>query len=687
MSLKYLKWAVPVLCGLLVFTGCPTDDVTNVYYTDDVGDLSVSVNGSYGVAHPGSESITNYILLNVRGGDYTKGAYTLDDAAITPTPVLIEGGRTTLVKIAVPAGSTTVALGVEVDKESILDEEVTFDAAGAAPPAVLYGEVPMQFSEFFHDITADITDIHPASTTFNKADRAAAPQLLITAGTRTGNDSTGTANKLPKWTDKDAFDKVDAISSATFGDGVHFPPTANLSTNYSPVTTKADWHEITGIKKVDVGVDFDLYANAVLLDAADRFVTTSTAVLEKVEAITWKAENNIYKAKYLRPDAAWGKREDTPKAAAAGWPTPASGTAPTPSVSYGGNWGDKVISYNFGENPKAPNGNTVISNDVFNLYFEKIYGGYVEDSTGHREPIVWLQQLFSHRPHTNLEVCIQRPGISRTDNLTPNGTIKVVVYADGLEDLTFNAAVGEYATSFTIEQGSVFYTTGTGVSATLQESDGTDVPNRQLHVTSLSAAAVEDFDTYGGVLRKGNAALAAGTYTAELEDNEIAITLKDTFFAGPFQGDYNFLISTANASAISATASRYKAVPFTVNRLAATRPQVLSIDAGVAATDANTVATAIVVTKGDKITFENNGVAHGFALTGASPSTILVNDTTTALTIATVLKRDTPADPYSIDTSSLTAGTLYRLHIVTANVFRADRAALPIADYYIKINP
>ncbi|MDR0760704.1 MAG: hypothetical protein LBF74_11460 [Treponema sp.] len=104
MDLKHPKWVIGVFCALLTLMGC--ENITEEYYnTPSNEDLALTLAGAYGVAHPNvTGSRTNYVLLEVTAGNYTKGTYTLNGAAVTPTPVLSEGGRVTFIKIAVPSG-------------------------------------------------------------------------------------------------------------------------------------------------------------------------------------------------------------------------------------------------------------------------------------------------------------------------------------------------------------------------------------------------------------------------------------------------------------------------------------------------------------------------------------------------------------------------------------------------------
>jgi hypothetical protein len=670
-----------LLCALLPLMGCESP-VTEEYYLNEA--LALTLAGSYRVAHPNATgSATNYIVLDVEKGDYTKGTYTLNGAAVTPTPVLTNGRRAALVKIAAPASDTTFALAVTEGEETLLEQSVTFSAAGLAAPAasaVMYGEKFMAFSEYFHDITANIADIRPSSTVFAAAGYAAEPKKFITAGTRTGNSSAGVAGGNLKWTETDLQPKVDIISSATYGDNAHFVPTQNLAMNYPDPMTKADWHEVTGIKTVQVGVDFNLFANADLLRQAYRATAASTAVLTKVNEITtWKAQNTIYKAKYLRPDASWGRRDDTAVTSgvtvAKEWPKSIGGTdGATVGTSYGGTWAEKVIAVDF-----APLPTDLDNPGIWNNYFDYVYAGYVEDSAGHKEPLIWLQNLFSHRGHTNLEAAIQRTGISRMDSLTPAGTMKVVMFAIGFEDIVINTTVAAYEgqSSASIEQGSVFYVSDTGASADFQNSAGTGI-DKELHVTGLSAAALADFGANGGKLVKGTADVPAANYDLEYEeeDGEIAITLKDGFFSGAFQGSYSISITSATV---------YSAPSFAVNRIIA-RPK-LKQGTGTES-EAATSDTALSVTQnGGTITIDNEDFAKAVTVGGRSPSSIAIesggSQDETAPAIGTVLEATNGV--YAIKASALTSGRTYRLSIVTSNFVKEDRTNISPTVYYIKV--
>jgi hypothetical protein len=534
----------------------------------------------------------------------------------------------------------------------------------------------MTFSEFFHDVTADIAAIHPSSTAFAKTGTAAVPKLFITSGTRTGNSSTGTADGTPKWTATDSQAKVDVISSATYGDNPHFVPTGNLAINYDNPMTKDDDHQVTGIKAVEVGVDFDLFANADLLRQANKAVATSTSVLAKVNDIDrWKAATAVYKAKYLRPDASWGRRDDNAlNDVAASWPKPIGGAGgATVSVSYGGTWADKVIAVDF-----APLSAPLDSNALWNNYFEQVYAGYVEDlQTGHKEPLVWLQNLFSHRGHTNLEAAINRStaGISRMNSLSPSGNMRVVIFARNFKDIIVESVgvVADGASAPSIEQGSAFYVSS-GTTA-LQDSGGNNISSNQLHVGNFSEAALADFASKNGVIQKGGADIPTTAYTLEPEgEGEIAITLTNAFFTGAFQGAYTLKINSDTTV--------HPTVSFAVNRII-TRPQVKQGESGTSS-DAATADAALSVTQnGGNIVFDNEDFAKAVIIAGRSVSNITPS-ATGSTAVSGAIKQNSDGT-YYIDASLLTSGTAYTLTILTSNFSDSDRASLATIRYYITV--
>ena len=477
----------------------------------------------------------NFVLLSAPSG-YT-GAYTLDGQSVTASNVLTNADGSKLVKIIVPDDGGTVAASGGFSRA------VTFGTVGEEAPAMLYGTVPMTFSVFFHDVTGNDVPNAPAATSFAAGGTVAAPIKFITQGTRTGNNGTVT------YAVGDAMEKVDAVSSATYGDSVHFVPTGNLTTDGSPVTSNTDPDAaITGIKKVEVGVSFDLYANAKLLSLANRATAQSANVLAAVSdfEISAKyyaddtildadgddaADLGVYKVKYLLTDGNWGARID-PTAGAAMTPkaSPDTGaigaTAPT---SYGGNWADKQVTYNFGGSLGDYAGQA-----YWNDYFEYAYGGYITDENGHTEPLVFLQSLFSHRGHTNLDVAISPYRFSRHADLAVSGTFEVTVFVYGFEDVVFTVELADY--------------TNGGVAA---DKTSISLTRSETAPTVITISGVERYDETQAALKRGTEVVEAEKYSLDYnaEAKTVTLTLEPAFSptTGGFGGNYtlSFIDKTA----------------------------------------------------------------------------------------------------------------------------------------------
>ncbi|MDR3114323.1 MAG: hypothetical protein LBU25_02250, partial [Treponema sp.] len=281
--------------------------------------------------------------------------------------------------------------------------------------------------------------------------------------------------------------------------------------------------------------------------------------------------------------------------------------------------------------------------------------------------------------HTNLEAAIQRAGFSRMNNLSPSGNFKLVILAHGLKDIIVESVsvVADGASVPSIEQGSTFHVSGTGVSADFQDNSGATVTGRKLHVGNLSAAMLADFAAKGGVIQKGGANIAVAAYTLAPEgEGEIEITLTDAFFAGSFQGAYTLKINSDTTV--------HPTVSFTVNRIIS-RPKLKQGTAGTAV-DADSTTNAIEVTvAGGDITFEEADFAAAIVLTsGRTGSTIEIESGSgTAPTIGTVLVAANGV--YAIKAGVLTSGITYKLTLLAPNIVKTDRTNLAPVTYYIKV--
>jgi hypothetical protein len=150
--------------------------------------------------------------------------------------------------------------------------------------------------------------------------------------------------------------------------------------NYPDSRSIADWHEVTGIKVVEAGVDFELYTNADILRKSVRAASTSTAVLAKTSGVTWKAPTEVYTVKYPRPDASWGRRDETAKNEVKGkaWPKAIGGDGGARvGVSYGGAWADKVISVDV-----APLPSGLDNQAMWNSCFDYVYAAVMAKICG-----------------------------------------------------------------------------------------------------------------------------------------------------------------------------------------------------------------------------------------------------------------------------------------------------------------
>ncbi|MDR1134694.1 MAG: S-layer homology domain-containing protein [Clostridiales Family XIII bacterium] len=649
---------------------------------------SVSFNASTGLY---SVDGVNYLLLSATGS-YTACDYSIDGSAVTPTPVLTDNNKTTLFKLAVPAGTTDGKLLVKQGVRTIINNaSFSFAAAGTAAPETLYGTAPMDFSELYYDVTANkanpgsVSD-KPAVTSFDRAGTVTAPTLFIAEGTRTGGAG-GTA--YPTYINgDDDLAKVDVISSATYGDSVHFAPSQSMELNYDDPTTQGAEHAIVGVQKVETAVNFDLYANAVILQAAGRGTAQTAAVVAKManfeteytefadKTIKDAAGNasalGVYKVKYLLNDGNWGKRVTANAAAAKDLLYPIA----DPTVSYGVTWGDKVISFNF---VAKPDGTPVDSDALWSEYFDYIYGGYVEDSEGNIEPLVFLQNLFTHLHHTNVEAAISPSRFSRLKDLKSPDNYKVTIFAYGFEDIEFsNIPVADYGNSeAVIEQGASF-DIKLGDTSTYFE-------DKHLHITGLGAEYLEAYNPEDGKIFKGSVALDPALYTISKSEGEIEVSFKDAFFVEGLQGSYSIKLQEDTEGLVS------KAIAFTVNSLIA-RPTLLlpGAAAGVAA-DAEATAAEAVQGSG-LIAIQNEAFAKALTLSGRGSFGQIRDITagTGAEALGDAVVRADANSPYAINLSSskFVEGHTYEISLISAN-FKwqpATGAAATSFVYYVKIN-
>jgi hypothetical protein len=604
-------------------------------------------------------SVANYLLLEVKDASYASATYYLDGGAVTPTPVLTDANIVKYIKVPVPAAATSGELKVSLGGTDYTGA-YTAATAGVVAPSVLYGTTSMDFSEYYYDVTADITTVEPATTAFTTGGTVETPANFITGGTRA------------QWPAQDALPKIDVISSATYGDAVHFIPTGNYILNYDPSTTQGAGHEVQGIKTVDVAISVDLLANATLLNQASPSLATaqSTAVVDKVGDVSGAEVSVIYKPKHLQIDGNWGARATTAvtAAAAAAWP----GGPLTTAASYGGNFTNREVTFTFTGLPTNLTENSAAL--LWDNYLNNIYGGYVEGPTGHREPLVWLQNLFTHKAHTNFEVSINQDVFSRFASLGLPGDLKIVVYAKGLQDIEAVVPLLAVAdNNASIEQGTTFYVK--------QGDASTYFEGNELHIGNLSASTLAAFDSANARITKGGVALDSSLYSLDVDGSEVAATFSDAFFTSPTVGGA-YVITVIPTD----TSTWYKTFSFTVNLLVDRPTLAINGIGAFAATEASPVTAAL----GKTLTFSNEAYAKAISVSARGGSTITdvtPIGATTAPAIGSVLKLSgATGSAYTIDTTDLTLGHTYRLNIITSG-FATDNgtAKSTTTQYFITL--
>jgi Zn/Cd-binding protein ZinT len=592
----------------------------------------------------------NYALLSVTTGDYASGAYSVNDAAATPSKVLADGS---LIKLPIPDGVREAEINITQNGRTVLTANLEFDEAGAAAPDTLYGTVPMTFSAFFHDITANIDAIEPTDTAFAANGSVAVPIKFITQGTRAKADGLSSLT----YAEGDRLDKVDVISSATYGDSAHFVPNGNLTLDGSDRTQKTNPNAaVTGIAKVEVGVSFDLYANALLLEAAGRATAQSENILKIMDDFE-VSESRIYKPKYLFPDGSFGKRAETALNENAVKPLPGT-EVDTDDVTYGGNWGDKVTGVTFGVLELEYAGGSYWDN-----FAEYLYGGYIEDSEGNREPLVFLQNIFSHRGHTDFDIAVSPSRFARFSNLKTPDTYTVHVYAYGFEDIEAEFYMKDYVNGGLAIDTASYQTAPNG-------------PDKDIFITGI-----DEFDAYDPAafaLTKGGAAVSSGNYAVVKEtDGKLKLTLKSALFQGAFQGAYTVNILPDTDTVAS------KALSFTLVKTI-DRPQLtLNSDRGSDGVNADETNPIEVKKTDGKLYFTNDEFASALITSGRSGYTSIkeYGSNAAATAIGAAAARENGAGPYYLDLSAaaFAAGKTY---VITANA-----TGFVAQTYYVKVAP
>jgi hypothetical protein len=526
----------------------------------------------------------------------------------------------------------------------VLNGSWTF-AAGQSAPDTLYGTVPMAFSEFFHDITAE--ELAPDATVFNSgwenAD-VAEPEKFITQGTRTGNQGTIT------YADGDKLEKVDVVSSATFGDAsVHFVPNGNHIVTGDRNIQGEGSASIEGIQKVEVGVRFDLYANAVLLENAGRRTAQSINVLSKMEGFA--PEEDLYSVKYMLADGNWGARTILNDDATYLKDLPGTNHDEdgTEGLTYGNQWGDYVTGFVFG----PPLEDEYAGNNYFDNFAEYIYGGYVEDEQGNKEPLVFLQNIFTHKAHTDFDIALSPSRFARFGNLEYPGTYNVTIFVYGFPDVEFE---------FEIEKTLI------NPSAAISGATSFDVSG----TTPITFTVTGITDATGYKIYKGTVEIDADNYTITHSGNTATVTLGSAFLDGLYWGNYTISREATEDYA-------YKALSFTLVNSVAVK---LGLNqSGNDWTECYTSETAIEVSADvGALYFSDTDFASAININARGGSTIKVGDAAAAA-IGAAVTRGSNDDPYYIDLTAaiFEAGKTYTLTII-ATGFKTHTFYITITD-------
>jgi hypothetical protein len=612
--------------------------------------------------------IVNYAIVSLPAGSQGY-SFTVNGAAAYATPVFSDG---TLLKIPVPAGVTEAFVEAKSDGVAAGSVSLTFVSPGGAAPETLYGVIPMKFSEYFHDVTADGT--LSTDTAFPKNGTVASPELFISQGTRTGNAVGGVDTVTYTEAKDNDLPLVDTVSTATYGDGTHFAPNANLTLVGDRHVANDPNKAITGISAAEVGASFDLYANAVILKKAGKATAQSRNVLSKLTGkftLLNVVNNNgsvvdstdstvaapeVYMPKLMLTDGNWGARTLVNANLVKELPGLGNG-GESEDVAYGGTWGDKVTGFSFGTAELAAaypanSGVDYAGANYWDNFANNIYGGVITDSEGHSEPLVFLQNLFTHRMHEDFDVAISTSRFSRLSELKSPDTYTVTVFADGFKDIKFSFDVKNYSNA----------------SAAVDGSNQVIAPN-PVESKTLTINGLDNANIYvaGAKLLKGTAEVDRNLYTlVSTGRNSALFTLKTGFFTGSYQGNYSISYETAvNAS---------KPVTFSVVNPVSVK---LSTTVGGPATaDGYLETSPLSVAKSgtNKVYFVGDTGVSDFASTitlGARGGSTIQNITDSAAAVAldtTALKRTGADDsPYYIDVSSsaqFQSGKLYKLTLL-----------------------
>lgn len=603
---------------------------------------------------PGTDYRVNYALVNL-GGNGGSYSYFLDGEPAPALPVISDGS---LMKIPV-IGKTAALLTVKDGDSEIISLPLNFAVPGAAEPETVYAALPMAFSEFYHDTTA--TSPLPEGTVFPVDGTVAVPALFVTQGTRSSAVVGGVQTVTYAYADAN-LPPVDAVSTATYGDSVHFAMDGNLVLVGGDRMEKTDPNAaIAGIKEVEVRIDYDLMANAYLVEASGRPVMGATNVLSKLGRAGYRTinilaggqildENNavvnavsVYAAKPLLLDGNFGPRQIVNSAAADS--LPGRGNAgETEGVSYGGNWGDKVTGFTFGN--AAELGSEFAGAAYWDNFANNIYGGLISDSDGNTQPLLPHQNIFSHRMHEDFDIAVSPSRFSRFNSLNPADTYQVTVFAKGFEDIKFQFDAKNYINAAGAVDGSATF-----------DIDSENPVSPSVKLTGIDSAWANDY-AFGLKLMKNSIEVDSDYYSVNVNTKGIvSIALEESLLdETAWPGSYTLTYETATHIS--------KNIAFTLRSNEAIRLYGEKDEPDSALQTGYTVAAPYVSKQGGKLYFSSDVFAGSLVTSGRSGYSTISKDGGAAQTIGTAVGQEGDLWYIDLDAPVFAAGSVYELTMI-----------------------
>jgi len=326
----------------------------------------------------------------------------------------------------------------------------------------------------------------------------------------------------------------DAITSATSTTGSHssnYPTILNYTSGY---TDKDYYFKIDGIDTVDVSVQGDKYAEAVILNAVDAEQNEYRAAVASITDVT---ETQPYAAKALNSDGTYAAQEVVDSSAA----IDLDGVTVTPKVSYSSSYGDYQFTMTFTGFDSDSDSDLYYNNFLMNMY-----AATIENKEGTVAGAVYYEDVWEETSHkyyvdialangsfTALEYEFENArfadffGTGDDEHIMASGDYTVTLKSRGYTDLTATFTVAQkLTTDQTLSVKDISDWSSEGATATvdisaLPDAFGDDGVSAALTYGSGRDAATltegSDFSYYDGALTISNEGTAGvGSYTLTL---------------------------------------------------------------------------------------------------------------------------------------------------------------------------